>query len=163
MLLFTGDGLDNLILGTAADDTLLGLAGNDTLVASLGDDSLDGGTGTDTADYSGLAGPIVADLVTGTVAHDGDLDTLTSIERVVATASLADTLDYSAASVGVTVTLEVTAGAGNGNDGFGNAVVGFENVIGSNFDDNLTAAPQPICWMAAPGMTCSPASTATTR
>jgi Ca2+-binding RTX toxin-like protein len=45
--ILNGNGLANVVTGSAGHDTLAGLAGNDTLNGGDGNDRLDGGTGTD--------------------------------------------------------------------------------------------------------------------
>jgi Ca2+-binding RTX toxin-like protein len=51
---------NNYLSGGRGSDTLTGGSGNDTLVGgSVGGDSLIGGAGIDTADFSGLAAPII--------------------------------------------------------------------------------------------------------
>jgi len=68
-----GNGLNNVIVGTAGNDVLTGEAGNDVLVGSLGQDTLSGGAGSDTFRYSatsivGLeAGDTITDFESG---HD---------------------------------------------------------------------------------------------
>ena len=97
----TGTASGDTVNGTASPDVIWGLAGNDTLngndgddtfIGGLGNDSLTGGNGIDTVDYSAVAGPITVNLGTGSVTVTGDgTDTLTTIERVIATAG-ADSL-----------------------------------------------------------------------
>ena len=100
---FVGTGAADTITGTSNPDVLWGLNGadslsggdgDDTFVGGAGNDSLVGGNGFDTADYSTSTGPLVVDLTAGTVTGDGT-DTLTTIERVIATTG-ADTLTGSA-------------------------------------------------------------------
>jgi hypothetical protein len=58
--------IENLI-GTAMNDVLTGSDAANVLSGGGGSDVLDGGAGVDTADYSGMAGPIKANLATGKV------------------------------------------------------------------------------------------------
>ena len=74
------------VTGSALADTLLGGDGDDNFVGGGGNDAITGGDGEDTADYSGAAGFINVNLITGaTQDGDGGTDTLTSIENVVGT------------------------------------------------------------------------------
>jgi hypothetical protein len=69
--------------GRGGNDFLFGRGGNDTLDGGAGNDALDGGAGIDTANGYGNAATIVDSAGTWTV-HDGsDVDTLTSVEKVV--------------------------------------------------------------------------------
>ena len=113
------DGNDTLVGGALADlinggnghDTLYGQAGNDTLLGDVGNDWLSGGAGDDT--LNGGVGDDYMDAGLGT-----------------------DTVSYTSATVGVMVdlgliTAQNTVGAGI------DTVLNFENVMGSNFNDNL--------------------------
>ena len=83
------------ILGTSGNDTLTGTSGDDNLEGLGGSDSIVGLQGFDMALYGFSAGPIFANLATGTVSHaDGD-DTLVGIEGVVGSTH-SDTLTGSA-------------------------------------------------------------------
>lgn len=109
----TGGRGNDMLHGDAGSDTLSGGAGDDLLHGDAGSDTLDGGAGADTLD--GGAGD---DLLSGGRGRGMDV------------------LDYSADPAGVVVDL----GAGVATDGFGDAdtIDGFQGVIGSGFDDNLT-------------------------
>ena len=82
--LITGDGADNLLIGTALAETIQGLGGNDTLIGLGASDRLDGAAGDDTAIFAGSLSSYALDdrgdriIVTGA---DGG-DTLTSIEHL---------------------------------------------------------------------------------
>jgi Ca2+-binding RTX toxin-like protein len=83
-----GSAFADILRGSAGPDQLHGWRGDDVLEGAGGDDLLDGGEGLDTADYSRVAGRVVIDL---TLAGPQDtlgagIDTLVSIENVVATA-----------------------------------------------------------------------------
>jgi len=75
-------------IGTNADNSLTGGAGDDILVGGRGIDFLIGGDGVDTADYSGAAAGVTAQLNTGQASNDGDggADTFTSIENLTGSA-----------------------------------------------------------------------------
>lgn len=64
--LWGGTGDDMLKGGDGGNDLVYGEADNDLLCGGTGNDLLDGGAGIDTADYSGMAGSVDADLGRGT-------------------------------------------------------------------------------------------------
>ncbi|GGH19481.1 hypothetical protein GCM10007036_22420 [Alsobacter metallidurans] len=122
--LFGGDGADNLdggsgddvIDGGAGDDTLAGGDGRDVLIGAAGADSIDGGKGDDV---------VILRL-------DGDHDTADGGDGL-------DTLDFSGATVAVTVDLahgRSSSGSGSGND---DVVLSFEVVVGGSGDDLFIA------------------------
>ncbi|WP_376877865.1 Hint domain-containing protein [Albirhodobacter sp. R86504] len=81
-----GDGND-IVSGGSGNDVLSGGAGNDIMGGELGTDVIDGGEGTDTY-YSVISTPITAsidDSGNGTVTATGSSDTVTSVERYIAT------------------------------------------------------------------------------
>ena len=91
-----GRGGNDTITGNVGNDTLHGGSGNDTLNGGAGDDVLDGGTGADalaggdgqdTADYSGSATGVTANLGTGS-GSGGDAagDTYSNIENLTGSA-----------------------------------------------------------------------------
>lgn len=153
---FSGTGTDqnNLIRGGASDDILSGLGGEDILVGGAGADQLDGGAGVDTADYSTSIAGVSVNLRAGTGAggHAAG-DTLIGIEAVIGSSfddvlsggiganaltggAGVDTVDYSGAAAGVTVNLN-SGVANNDGDGGADTLSGFENVVGSAFNDTL--------------------------
>ena len=92
-----GDG-DDTINGDDGVNTLSGGGGDDTLIGGLGDDlfdgaedfgadTYDGGDGIDTVDFTGVAGPVDADLSVGEVTLAGpETDILLDIERLIGSA-----------------------------------------------------------------------------
>lgn len=106
----TVGGGDDQVFGGWGDDTIIGGAGNDLLEGARGEDTIDGGSGTDTAsfgqtalhtrtDYDLLDAPIIdsfasfdIDLGAGTAEvtdadhayYIGEIDTLVSIENIIA-------------------------------------------------------------------------------
>ncbi|MBF6033475.1 calcium-binding protein, partial [Pseudomonas sp. P155] len=101
-----------VINGTSGTDTLVGTSGADELYGFAGNDSLSGGEGNDLLD--GGAG---ADVLNG--------------------GNGIDTASYANSTAGVTVNL--TAGTGVGADAQGDTLTSIEAVIGSAFNDILTA------------------------
>ena len=142
----TGNALDNVITGNGGANILAGLGGADIL---------NGGAGADTATYAASSASVNVSLMTH-VGSGGDAegDTLINIEKLTGSAfddtlegdaganvlnggSGIDTVSYEHATAGVTVNLaststQNTVGAGS------DTLSGFENLIGSQFDDILT-------------------------
>jgi len=76
------------LIGSAAGETLNGADGDDRFFGGAGNDQLEGGAGVDTADYSGAAAGVTAQLNTGQASNDGDggVDTFTAIENLTGSA-----------------------------------------------------------------------------
>jgi Ca2+-binding RTX toxin-like protein len=102
-----------MVLGTAGE-TLTARPGGDVLIGGPGDDVLNGGTGADTLD--GGAGD-------DTLSGGGGNDTAT----------------YADAASGVTVNLQLTTAQATGGAGT-DTLTSIENLVGSGFNDVLTAA-----------------------
>ncbi|HEU4968262.1 calcium-binding protein [Sphingomonas sp.] len=75
-------------LGNALANTITGGAGNDRLLGFAGDNVLNGASGTDTADYSGAAAGVTANLASGVAGDNGygGRDTLVAIEQILGSA-----------------------------------------------------------------------------
>jgi Ca2+-binding RTX toxin-like protein len=128
--LYGGDGKDTLY-GEAGDDSINGEAGDDTLFGGAGNDALDGGLG--------------ADII---YAGDGD-DTITFEQAdnkndivyggTAAADSGIDTVDYSQALKGMTVTLGDgnAQGTATSADQGTDSLYGIENIIGSNLEKDI--------------------------
>jgi Ca2+-binding RTX toxin-like protein len=132
-LILVGDAGDNVLTGGTLNDVLSGMAGNDTLVGGDGDDVLDGGAGDDVLD--GGAGD---DTVLGQDGNDflvgGTGEGNDSLDGGPGT----DTISYVSAMVaGVTVDLEAGFATGDINEVGNDALLGIENVIGSNLADTV--------------------------
>lgn len=109
--MLTGKSGANVIRGGNGNDGIRGEGGPDTLLGEAGDDNLEGGAGADTL--------------------DGGTNTALSSNG-------GDRLSYAGSSAGVTVNLNTnTASGGHAN---GDIISGFEHLIGSSHDDDLTAA-----------------------
>lgn len=104
-----GSAAADFITGNGGINLLSGSAGNDKLDGGGGDDELEGGAGNDTL----IGGAGADDLIGG----DG-----------------IDTASYATAGGTVTVSTE---GSGFGDDAEGDTLTGVENIIGSDFNDNL--------------------------
>jgi Ca2+-binding RTX toxin-like protein len=114
-----GDGNDN-ISGEAGNDSADGGTGNDSIFGEAGNDSFFGGTGDDTLD-----GGDDNDILEG----GAGADSLTGGNGI-------DTLSYASSAAGVSVNL--ATGAVSGGDAAGDTFTGFEQLLGSGFDDTLT-------------------------
>ncbi len=159
----TGNGKANVISGAAGDDTIRGGAGADTLKGGGGSDTLSyagskagvtvnlatgttsGGhangdvisgfeniVGTKNDDF--LTGDGQANIIAGGTGNDTikggvGADTLKGGQGF-------DTLSYVGSATGVTVDLATNSASGG--DAAGDIISGFENLIGSSFDDTLT-------------------------
>lgn len=118
-VLLGNDGNDHLV-GGDGDDRLVGGYGNDTLYGQDGNDRLEGGTGADK-----LYGEAGNDTLDGGAGND----------RIDGGQGL-DTVSYSFAEAGVTVSLLTgkAAGKATGTD----KLLGIENVTGSAYADKIT-------------------------
>ena len=63
------NGLSNEIQGGAGEDTLTGNDGDDTFFGGAGNDQFIGGIGSDTADYTGVASEIIANVSTNAESY----------------------------------------------------------------------------------------------
>ena len=111
----TGTVNDDNLIGTDADDEIAGGGGNDGVTGQAGNDVLNGKIGNDALD--GGAGNDTIDGGEGT-----------------------DTVVYQFAPTGVDVVLGEGETIGTASDGYDSidSLSNLENVIGSDFDDNLT-------------------------
>ena len=83
----TGNGLNNVIAGSAGNDLLRGAAGNDWLQGSGNDDTLDGGIGIDSAVYTGARAhytltPLAQGFSVRDIIGPDGMDTLLAVERI---------------------------------------------------------------------------------
>ena len=126
----TGTSANDVLDGRGGNDMLSGNAGNDTLYGGDGDDTLDAGNGNDVlyggAGVDALYGGLDDDFVEGGLGNnsmngDGGIDTLS----------------YKFATSGITISLAITTAQVTGGAG-SDTISGFENLIGSAFNDILT-------------------------
>lgn len=146
-----GSHHDDHLTGDSNANTLSGGSGDDTLVGGTGNDELDGGAGADTADYSGSSSSVVVDLDLNSASGGDGNDVLANIENVVGSGyddiihgddsdnvldggTGVDIIDFSRAKAAVSANLHLGLADGAGAD----QLAGFENVVGSDFDDELT-------------------------
>ncbi|MEB3317954.1 MAG: calcium-binding protein, partial [Cyanobacteriota bacterium] len=154
---FLGTALNDVLFSTAGNDNVNGGAGDDVIIASTGSDIYQGGSGYDTVFYNQLTQPITLQAFGSVVKGGGTgTDSLRSVERVVATNGIGDTIDASAAgfpATGITINLQVgrvdVLGLPSGPLGFD--VSGFENVTGSALADTITGDDQANLIMAGGG------------
>jgi Ca2+-binding RTX toxin-like protein len=102
---------DDIIFGLGSNDTIEGLSGDDVLFGGFGDDVVNGSFGED---Y--IEGGDGADTL------DGGSDT--------------DVLSYAVSDDAVTV--DLLAGTAAGGHADGDVISGFEDLVGSQFDDTLS-------------------------
>jgi Ca2+-binding RTX toxin-like protein len=118
----TGNSLNNLMTGNSAANMLSGGDGNDTLYGGDGDDVLSGGAGDDR-----LNGGDGNDLLEGGPGAD-TIDGGAGI----------DTVSFATADSSVQVFLSVTWPYDTRGGGYPERIINVENVIGSDFDDQLS-------------------------
>ncbi|MCO6417185.1 hypothetical protein JYK14_13575 [Siccirubricoccus sp. KC 17139] len=168
------DSLGHSLVGI---ENATGSAFGDNLTGDDAANRLDGGSGSDTADYSGLAGPVVVALDLGYAQHGSDIDTLINVENAIGTSgddflggdSGANRLEGGAGS---DTLASGTGGADTliGGDGYdiadfadrtssisvdlntglvsdGGIVSGIEGVVGGSGGDNLTANAAIGAWL----------------
>lgn len=160
-----GNNGNDMLVGGNGDDTLNGGAGDDTLNGGFGNDRLAGGGGRDTASYVGAGGGVTVSLglILAQNTVGAGVDTLLDVENLVGSAlndtltgndfdnvfeggagddtliggNGIDTLVYANAAGNVTVRLGQTTSQNTLAGGI-DTVSGFENVVGSAFDDILS-------------------------
>ncbi|WP_419242242.1 beta strand repeat-containing protein [Pseudomonas thivervalensis] len=152
---FTGYGNDS-------DNVITGGSGNDTLFGGAGADQFIGGAGSDIAGYTDSKEAVTINLKTGVHSGIAAGDTYTDIEAIRGSnfndtfvgdgsgidfdgGAGVDTVDYSGSTAGVNVNVRLGTGtAGTGGDAEGTILTAIETVIGSAFNDVLSAGPYTI-------------------
>jgi Ca2+-binding RTX toxin-like protein len=143
-----GSTFADTMTGGSGANSLSGSAGNDTFFSSFGNDTLNGGVDSDTANYNDLSTTVTLGAFGALNKGSLGTDTLISVETIIGSSLLGDTVDHSGAvsTPGVLVTgttTNLTTGAVTVN-GTGTplplnfSISQFENVIGSNFADAIT-------------------------
>lgn len=127
-----GAAADRLI-GMDADDDLIGLGGNDSIYGGRGEDVLSGRANDDR-----LFGGGENDVLVGGTGND-IIEGGAGADISVGGAGL-DSLSFSLSGAAVTVNL--LTGSAAGGDAAGDLYRGFENLIGSGFNDALTGTNQ---------------------
>ena len=161
-----GDGND-ILSGGGGSDTITGGGGANTMDGGAGDDSLTGGGGVNTATYADATSYVAVSLLLQGSAQDtvgAGLDTLAGIQNLIGSAfndyligdshdnlleggagddwingkGGFDTASYDSATGGVTVNLTLSGAQNTGGAGT-DTLTSIENLIGSSFNDLLTA------------------------
>jgi Ca2+-binding RTX toxin-like protein len=129
-----GGAGDDTLKGGIGSDTLNGGADNDNLQGEAGDDTADGGTGSDTVSGGTGNDRIIGTLdgVADTYNGDGN-DTVNAV-----TGAGGDTIDYSATTNGISVTLSGGAATVIDDQAGTDTLSGIENVKGGSGDDVIT-------------------------
>lgn len=154
-----GSDFNNIITGGAGHDVMVGYNGNDTFNQTDldGSDIIIGDYDIDTVNYDDNtnSSPLILNAVAGVATRSGDVDSLFSVERIIATDSSEDVFDASGETDGFTINLtsgtvtnfsyglifasqfeHVTGGAGN------DTIVGNDSanlLIGDTGNDTLNA------------------------
>lgn len=161
-----GSSFADRIKGSAGNNVLDGAAGNDVFIATQGIDTIIGGLGTDAIHFSGLTSAVTANLATGSYSATGASGTLSGVENMTGSAQ-ADNLTGDAADnvidgglgndiinggAGIDTAIisgnpnapfnqgafaNLTTGISTGGAGT-DTLIGIENLIGSDFKDQLT-------------------------
>lgn len=104
----TGTPSFDFLRGTSGNDSIFGLGGSDTITATTGNDLIDGGDGFDAVVYN-LNTPITLTSIGGINKGQFGQDTLRFVERIVAQAGFANSVDASSITSGNT-SIEVNLG-----------------------------------------------------
>lgn len=129
-----GDGNDVLVAGTG-NDVVMGAAGNDHLFGNDGDDVLSDGAGEDRIEGGAGDDHVVA-------AADGADDVYDGGEGQ-------DTLDYSTATLSITV--DLGKGTADGQDIGHDLIAAFEEVLGGSGDDHMVAGSTSVSMTGGKG------------
>ena len=156
--LSAGSG-DDILIGNSSDNVLNGGGGDDIIDGGFGLDTMDGGTGNDTMDVSFFSSTYIWNMTTGVTNFTGetainfenaitgagdDEITGTSGDNIIDGgdggdildgAGGTDTLSYSRSNAAVSVDLGSNIAVGGHADG--DTISSFENLIGSDFGDQL--------------------------
>lgn len=132
----TATALNDVLWGTTSNNTINGLAGDDFIYGGAGVDTINGGDGNDFIDGEGLGiTQFAPDILKGGAGDDwiiGDINDVTVMGE-----DGSDTIDLSRFTTGVTFNLSLSSGQII-SSGTTRTWTGFENVVGSAFNDVLT-------------------------
>lgn len=151
-----GSSVANILDGSAGNDSITAGAGNDTLAGGQGYDTLDGGADSDTVSYANSTGGISIDLSLTTIQSGSDAlgDILLNIEHAIGSdyndviagnsgsnnlngGAGNDQVSYANSTSAINVNLTLS-GAQSGGYAAGDTLAGFENVLGSAYNDSIT-------------------------
>ncbi|WP_409077515.1 calcium-binding protein, partial [Pseudomonas viridiflava] len=145
--------------GNDSNNVITGGSGNDTLYGGAGADQFIGGVGYDGAGYLDSKEAVSINLKTGVNSGIAAGDTYTDIEVIRGSnfndtfigdgsgmdfdgGAGVDTVDYSGSTSAVNINVRLGTGtAGSGGEAEGSTLTAIETVIGSAFNDVLTAGP----------------------
>ncbi|MHB0767826.1 calcium-binding protein [Bradyrhizobium sp. 5.13L] len=131
-----GSGDDHVDAGSmTADVTMSGGNGNDLLEGGVGDDTVFDGSGSDAVSAGGGNDHVVADADAANDSYDGGTGE--------------DTLDYSTATLSVTV--DVAGGTADGLDVGHDLIAAFEKIITGSGDDHIVAGSNSISMTGGDG------------
>ena len=143
-----GTSRSDVIAGTVFDEIYLGFTGDYRLIGSIGLDTLDGSSGNDITDYSNIGTVVTLGALGALKKVNLGIDNLISIETVIGSSLLGDTVDHSGAVTGggftVTgTTTDLAAGFATVNGSptplpLTIFIQNFENIIGSIYNDTIT-------------------------
>lgn len=130
MAIITGTNGDDFLQGTNGDDQIYGLDGNDELIGRSGSNNLFGGAGDDILDNTGAGstGGFISVLEGGAGA-----------DQILGANGITDMASYANSSAGVTIDLGLHTASGG--DAQGDVISNINGLIGSAFDDVLSADP----------------------
>lgn len=127
-----GSELNNRILGEGGNDTLNGDAGNDVIYGGTGADSMSGSYGADRLFGEGGNDTISGGDDSDTISGGAGADSLSG------GANLTDWVSYAGSDAAVNVTFTFgTTTTGRGGHAAGDQLNGFNNILGSDFGDQL--------------------------
>ncbi|MEJ0075773.1 MAG: tandem-95 repeat protein [Alphaproteobacteria bacterium] len=129
------DANNSPTLPNASDNDILnGHGGNDQLFGRAGDDTLDGGADSDTVNGGDGNDHIIGNIDGAADTYNGDGNDL--VNAVAGTGG--DTIDYSATTNGISVTLSGGAATVVDDEAGTDTLTGIENVTGGSGDDIIT-------------------------
>lgn len=143
-IILAGIGND-MVEGDDGNDTLYGDEGNDNLRGGIGKDILFAGAGDDVAS-GGTGNDVISDGAGEDDVHGDDGDDYVIAAMDAATDSYSgdageDTLDYSTATMSITI--DLGRGSAEGREIGSDLIAGFERIIGGQGNDHIDAGSMP--------------------